>query len=517
MTEPSGSLDGAPAGAGAARGVVAVGSVAQDAALSDPAIRERYRVVEAIAPGPEDALYLARRLDTGALVELRVLSGALGGDRVLLAALVQHGTLVARVSAQCPGIAALYECERTSRGLVLAMAHPEGPTLREVIKREGTLGFTRALGLALGLAKVLERGHDLGLVHGGLRPENVVLAGPDEDVVLTHFGFDWVLLSRSPDAEGRRASAADDPVYRAPEQAWDQTTPQSDIYAFGAILYEMLAGTPPPASVASRPRVSPEPLKNCRADVTPGLERLVTQTLQVAPERRPADMSVVVNALSAEISADRPPTPPEGRTVADPSAGTRTRKLFWRTGLTVLGALVICAAWFAYARMTPGTSSSPPLPQAPSSPASALGLPADEVPTQAAPADAPGPGVAHRATDDAPAPPEAASSPPSMARGTPPVERAADASDAKKPRTGLPPDPAVVTRPRPAAVTPEPAESPAMTTPPTTRADDLATTRRPAEPAAPRPQASRETGEAAGDDPGAIIDWLLNEGAGKER
>jgi hypothetical protein len=56
-----------------------------------------------------------------------------------------------------------------------------------------------------------------------------------------------------------------------------------------------------------------------------------------------------------------------------------------------------------------------------------------------------------------------------------------------------------------------------MTTPPTTRADDLATTRRPAEPAAPRPQASRETGEAAGDDPGAIIDWLLNEGAGKER
>ena len=493
--------------------------------LSDPAICERYRVIETIGPGPDDALYLARHLDSGALVELRVLAGDLGSDRVLLAALVQHATLVARISGQCPGIAALHECERTSSGLVLAMERPEGPTLREVIKREGTLGLKRALGLALRIATVLERAHNLGLAHGGLRPENVVLAGPEEAVVLTHFGFDWVLLSRSPDAGSRRASRPEDPAYRAPEQAWDQATPRSDIYALGAIVHEMLAGAPPPAAVASRPRVSPEPLKNCRADVTPGLERLVMQALQVAPERRPADISAIVNALTVEISTDGPPTSTEDRIVAGPSAGTAIKKLFAWGGMTVLGVLVICAIWFAYARRTPDTSSPTPLLESTSSPAAAHGTPADEAPRRTAPADATGPDVAHRTTGDALPPRKAASSPPSVASRTPPAERAADAGDAQKPRTGLSSVPAAITPPKPAAVTPseplavtppQPAEFLAMPTPPVTRADNIAPARRQAEPAVPRPQPSRETGDA-GDDPGAIIDWLLNEGAAKDR
>lgn len=526
MMASPGSLDGAAAGAGPAPGVVAVGSVPPEAVLSDPAICERYRVIETIAPGPDDALYLARRLDTGALVELRVLSGGLGSDRVLLAALVQHATLVARISGQCPGIAALHECERTDSGLVLAMERPEGPTLREVIKREGTLGLKRALGLALGIATVLERAHNIGLAHGGLRPENVVLAGPEEAVVLTHFGFDWVLLSRSPDAGSRKASRPEDPAYRAPEQAWDQVTTRSDIYALGAILYEMLAGAPPPAAVASRPRVSPEPLKNCRADVTPELERLVMQALQVAPERRPADISAVVNALTVEISTDSPPTSAEDRIVADPSAGTAIKKVCAWGGITVvLGVLVICAIWFGYTRRTPHMSSSTPRLESTSSPAAAHGTPADEAPTQTAPADAARPDVAHRTADDALPPKEAASSPPSMASRTPPAERAADAGDARKPRTGpssvpaavTPPQPAAVAPPEPVAVTPpQPAEFLAMPTPPVTQAYNVAPARRQAEPAVPRPQPSRETGNA-GDDPGAIIDWLLNEGAAKDR
>jgi eukaryotic-like serine/threonine-protein kinase len=535
MTATSEGLDGAAAGVGAVPEATAVAAATPDSVLSDPAIRARYRVVETIVPGPEDALYLARRLDTGAPVELRVLSGGLGGDRVLQAAVVQHATLVARVYGQCPGIAALYECERTSSGLFLAMEHPEGPTLREVIKREGTLGLDRALRLALGLARVLERVHNLGLVHGGLRPEHIVLVGPEEEVVLTHFGFDWVLLSRSPDARGRQASPPEDsayPAYQAPEQAWEQATTRSDIYAFGAILYEMLAGTPPPAATASRPRVNPESLKNCRADVTPTLERIVMQALQVAPERRLADISAVVNALTTEMSADRLRQSTERTTGADSSAGTRMKRLLGWSGITVLGVLAI---WFAHTRMASDTRSSKSMPPSTPSTVSTLGTPAVE-PTKTAPADVPGPGVAPRATDasgtESPAGKEPAP-PPVASRTSPPAERSADARDAQKPRTDLPsgpvavtpPKPAAVTPPKPAAVTPskpeavmppKPAESPAMTKRPATRADDVATTTRQAAPAAPQPKPSRETSDA-GEDPGAIIDWLLNEGSAKER
>ncbi len=173
MTTPSDGLDDTAT----APGTTAVASATPDTVLADPVLSERYRVLEMIAPGTEDALYLARRLDTGAQVELRVLTSSLGGDRVLVAALVQHVTPVARVAGECPGIAAFYGCERTGGGLVLAMEHPGGPTLREVIKREGTLSLNRVLRLAVGLARVLEQVHTLGLVHGGLRPENVVLTG----------------------------------------------------------------------------------------------------------------------------------------------------------------------------------------------------------------------------------------------------------------------------------------------------------------------------------------------------
>src|SRR5258706_11483852 len=109
-----------------------------DPVLSDPVLCKRYRVVDTLTPGQEDALYLAQRVDTGALVELRVLSGRLGGDRVLVTALVQQATLVARVSGQCPGIATVHEWERPSGGLVLAMEHPNGPTLPEGIQLERT-------------------------------------------------------------------------------------------------------------------------------------------------------------------------------------------------------------------------------------------------------------------------------------------------------------------------------------------------------------------------------------------
>ena len=149
-------------------------------------------------------------------------------------------------------------------------------------------------------------------------------------------------------------------MYRAPEQTWDQATQRSDIYAFGAILYEMLAGTRLPAAGSSRSRVGAEALRNCRADITPGLERLVTQALHVAPERRSADISGIANALAAEITADRPPKSAGGGTVGERSAriGTSTKIVVWGAATAVLvGALVV---WFAHARIT----AAPPRPVA---------------------------------------------------------------------------------------------------------------------------------------------------------
>jgi serine/threonine protein kinase len=501
MSSPSGGFDGTAA----APGTTAVASATPDTVVADPAISGRYRIVETIAPGAEDALYLARRLDTGAQVELRILTGSLGGDRVLAAALVQHATLVARIAGECPGIAAFYGCERTAGGLVLAMAHPGGPTLREVIKREGTLGLDRALRLALELARVLERVHKLGLVHGGLRPENVVLTGPEERIALTHFGLDWILRWRSPDTGSRQSSPLHDPVYRAPEQTWDQTTARSDIYSLGAIVYEMLAGAPPPASAPSHPRASAEPLRNCRADISQELERIVMQALHVAPERRPADIAVVVDALTAELERDRQPKPAGDKTAASVAGGMGKKRLFAWGGVAVLAMLAI---WVAHARMTSGVLLKP-VPQPVPPAASAHGTAADPPLTRPAPSDAPGSVVADPVTDLTPVARDVVTPPAPMTGRTPAAvaESSTDTRDASKPRTPLPSVSAAVTQSKPA-------ESPKMTVAPATRPRRDTATAPPA--SASRPQPSRETRDT-GDDPGAIIDWLLSEGAGKER
>jgi serine/threonine protein kinase len=459
MTTPSGPGDAAE---GAARSPDAAGAAlpTPENVLADPAVSGRHRVLSTIAPGPEDSLYLARRLDTGALVELRVLSGSLGGDRVLGAAFAQHATLVARLSGQCPGILAVHECERTGAGVVLTMERREGPTLREVIKREGTLSLGRALRLGQKLARTLECAHNIGLVHGGLRPENVILVGPEEEVALKYFGFDWVLVSRSPDDGERRASPPEDSSYRAPEQSWDQATPRSDIYALGAILYEMLAGTPPPAGGASRPRINVEPLKNCRADVTPGLERLVTQALQVASERRPADMSVVLHALSAEMTSDGEPRSPEG-SVAGPTAAVRMKKLFGWSAAATAGVL---AVWFAHARLTHDASSPGPAGRSTPPVSAVLGPAANQGVTQPEPGGAARTQSAESRPDgsesDALAPGAGAPAPSPRERKALAVERSTDAPDITTPAPGLSAVPEAVAPVRPTE-SPTPAVAPA--------------------------------------------------------
>src|SRR6266542_833987 len=635
LSSDGSELEDVATGAGVARGRPAVEHAKPDPVVADPAISERYRVIETLAPGPQDALYLAQRLDTGALVELRVLSAELGADRVLVPAFRQQATVVARLFSHCPGIATVYECERAASGaLVLTMEHPAGPTLREVMRREGTLGRARALRLAIQIAEELERAHNLGLVHGGLRPENVVLVGPEERVVLTHFGFDWLIRSRSAGAQGGIGVAPEGSVYQAPEQALGQASRRSDVYAFGAILYEMLAGTPPSTGMAFR-RVKREPLTKRRADVTPSLERIIMRSLEVEPARRLADISAMCNDLSVEVSPDAPdverarsgryaddvrrsgrtaaaphalrrtgeilkglglrlserktklvtlaravyllgyrlvhrkgqghldvrisPKAPElvrqevpqtrrtaGKSpwavvfrldryvrglkvlnrgaVVGPRAGGRTRRFVVLGGLAVIGALAI---WFADARMTSDTSTvSDPLAR---SAPTAVAPPSATAPvavTAPAPADAPGPGapgLTNAPTPDTPAASAAAGNPPESlpapeAPSTSSPERsAADLRDSRKPQAGASSPPAAVTPPKPAEPkTAARSRDGAKPVQPPPRAEDATAAQRPRPAASARPEPSREAREAA-QDPGAIIDWLLNEGTGQQR
>jgi len=516
-------------------------------AMVDAALRERYRVVETLTEGADDTLVLCRRLDTEALVELRVLSGQLGADRFLVPAFRQQATVVTRISSQCPGIAKVYECERAANGdLVLVMEHPDGPTLREELRREGTLSLGRALDLAIRIAQVLERAHAFGMMHGALRPENVVLVNGGQAVVLTHFGFDWLLLSRPGGAGSGISKGPERSAYQAPEQAGGEAVQPSDVHALGAILYEMLAGTPPATSGALG-RSNPEPLAKRRPEVSASLERLISRTLDAEPARRP-DISALCNDLWGEAGPKEPPPTSPRRSFAGPRFGKRTKRLGALGGLAAIGVIAI---WLGHGRMTSGR---PPAPTPPAQPAVISDTPAATAPiTATTPASVNGPGEPgpdRRADTRGPVSPAPTRSP-SISLPVPATERAGTEPPRSvgdtAPQLPSPPAIAAPAPPKHAAPTPivrsrdraEPGEPPA-------RRGNAASPQRPSAPAptapapsAPVPAAQTEAAPNAAvpsapartpaastratptapapsppprdsaEDPGAIIDWLI--------
>ena len=457
-----------------------------------------YRPVETLVPGVKDKTFLAEDAGTGARVALRVLDESVR-DGDVFETLREHAGRVTTLATRCPAIAAIYECGRAEGAIYLALEHPSGPTLAETLQRDAPLTAERAVRLAIRIAEALESAHMLGIVHGSLTPRTVVLVGPDEAVKLTQFGVDWLRATRRPDLAGAR-SGMDGSPYTAPEQALSgEATPQSDVYAVGAILYEALLGRPPAAPLSTRRRGSTQPLRKARPEVTRTLEGVVMRALEPDPARRYRDMTDFFNDLWSEVNPFSSTTAPDGGASRLPSIAGWSRSLAVGIVLVlVVGGGIALLSWLlvgsspeqlaAPRAVTPrpeATAVSAPPPPPASEPAP-VPLPPVPLPPVSPPVAAPPPALLP------PAP-----SQPVVEKSVPPVP--------PRPTVELPARPAVETPPAVARPAPTPRTVPAP------RAE-------------PTPPARSEAGAAAaaptrdsGEDAGAIIDWLLKESSSARR
>ena len=189
-----------------------------------------------------------------------------------------------------------------------------GETLRQQLER-GPLPVRKAIDTGVQVAHGLAAAHEKGIVHRDLKPENLFVTR-DGRVKILDFGLAKLMqLQADPDGTSPTLSHVTEPgvvmgtiVYMSPEQVRGNTVDhRADIFAFGAILYEMLAGQPPfqrPTSAETMAAIlneDPQSLSQITPAISPGLQRIVQRCLEKSPAQRfqsASDLAFALEALS---------------------------------------------------------------------------------------------------------------------------------------------------------------------------------------------------------------------------
>jgi eukaryotic-like serine/threonine-protein kinase len=298
-------------------------------------LSDRYHLVRELGQGGMATVYLAEDLKHGRKVAIKVLhpelSAVLGGERFL-------AEIKVTANLQHPHILGLIDSGEADGLLYYVMPYIAGESLRARLGREGQLPVEEALRLAREVASALDYAHRQGVVHRDIKPENTLLL--DGSALVADFGIALAVEEAGGHRMTQTGMSLGTPAYMSPEQAMGERKigPRSDVYALGAMTYEMLAGEPPftgPSSQAIVAKVlteQPAPLRSRRPSVPPSAEAAILTALQKLPADRWGSAKEFSDALAAGATHHTPiaATMPVAAAGARPRAG-------WRSALPWLG------------------------------------------------------------------------------------------------------------------------------------------------------------------------------------
>ncbi len=280
------------------------------------ALADRYRIERELGQGGMATVYLAEDLKHHRKVAIKVLrpelAAVIGAERFL-------SEIRTTANLQHPHILPLFDSGEAGSFLFYVMPYVEGESLRDRLAREKQLPIGDAVRIAGEVASALDYAHRHGVIHRDIKPENVMLH--DGQALVADFGIALAVSKTAGTRMTETGMSLGTPHYMSPEQAMGEReiTAQSDVYALGAMTYEMLAGEPPftgptaQAIVAKVVTAEPVPLRDVRKTVPEHVDAAVLTALQKLPADRFASTAAFASALSGAT------------TIASSTSGTRER------------------------------------------------------------------------------------------------------------------------------------------------------------------------------------------------
>src|SRR5215471_1643633 len=205
-----------------------------------------YEFVSLLGAGGMGEVYRAHDTKLNRDVAIKVLPAALANDPRRVSRFQQEARTLAALNH--PYIGAIYGLEETRNGYALVLELVEGPTLADRLADGRRISVQEALLIARQIAEALEAAHDKGIIHRDLKPANIKVT-PAGTVKVLDFGLAKALVGDSLTDLLHVSAGSEDglivgtPGYMSPEQARGQpVTKQTDVWAFGCVLYELLTG-----------------------------------------------------------------------------------------------------------------------------------------------------------------------------------------------------------------------------------------------------------------------------------
>jgi serine/threonine-protein kinase len=266
-----------------------------------------YELIEEIGRGGMGVVYKAHQRQLDRMVAVKMILGSHLANPEQVARFYAEARAAARL--QDPRVVAIHDVGQIHGQHFFAMEYMPGPSLAQMV-RSGPIDPEVAARYVMEVARAVGRLHRRGVVHRDLKPSNILLDAQGQPCV-TDFGLAKMLSSDGPST--RTGAIVGTPSYMAPEQAAGRSQdvgPLSDLYSLGAILYELITGSPPfeaPNPLDTLVQViesEPTPPSRVRPELPKPLETICLKCLEKSPSARYGTADALADDLQRYLKAE---------------------------------------------------------------------------------------------------------------------------------------------------------------------------------------------------------------------